>query len=435
MANESFSKGLPAVQGAPACIDVWRRRALRAGLVFSILAVILALVAEKLDQPALGWEHLLRGWLTGFVGCFGLCFGGMALLMVQHLSGGKWGLIVRRPLEAMTRTWPVVVLMWFPVALLGASYGKLYIWAKYYDDWASALKKGLITMDQAHAIHWKQPMLNVTDFYVVSLACFAIFALYVTLLNRWSVKRDADPEPNVAYWRTKFENLSGFGVVLYAALLFVLVIYWVMSLDPTWYSTIYGFQYLVGQPFMVLPLAILTLIGLSKTEPIKSTYRVIEQHDMGKLCFALVMLNIYFAFGAFLIIWSGNSPEEIPWYLDRIRGGWGVIATLDVIFHWLIPFSLLLSRDLKRINMRLSVVCSVMIFAGFWDLFWLIEPNFKDAARNLHFSWGILEYIAAPGALFCFWLVYYFAQLKRRPLIATNDPHLAEILEHDYAHA
>jgi hypothetical protein len=259
--------------------------------------------------------------------------------------------------------------------------------------------------------------------------------MYITLLNSWSLKRDADPEPRVAYWRTKFENLSGFGVVLYAALLFILVIYWVMALDPTWYSTIYGFQYLVGQAFMVLPLAILTLIGLSKAEPIKSTFRTIEQHDLGKLCFALVMLNIYFAFGAFLIIWSGNSPEEIPWYLDRIRGGWGVIATLDVIFHWVIPFSLLLSRDLKRIKSRLSLVCSIMIFAGFFDLFWLIEPNFKDAARNLHFSWGILEYIAVPGALFSFWLVYYFSALKQRPLIATNDPHLAEILEHDYAHA
>jgi len=434
MANDTFSKGLPSTLGAPPFVDVWRRRALRVGLVLSILAVIVALLGEKFDRPALGWDHFLRGWLEGFVGCFGLCLGGMALLMVQYLSGGKWGLIIRRPLEAMTRTWPIVVLMWMPVAILGASYGKLYIWARFA-NWTGALRAGLITVDQAHAIHWKQPMLNTRAFYVVSLLCFAIFAFYITLLNRWSLKRDADPEPRVGYWRTRFENLCGFGVVLYAALLFILSIYWVMSLDPNWYSTIYGFQYLVGQPFMVLPLAILTLIGLSKAEPIKSTFRVIEQHDLGKLCFALVMLNIYFAFGAFLIIWSGNSPEEIPWYLDRIRGGWGIIATLDVIFHWLIPFSLLLSRDLKRIQSRLAVTCCIMIFAGFWDLFWLIEPNFRDAAGNLHLSWGILEYIMVPGALFCFWLVYYFAELKKRPLIATNDPHLAEILEHDYAHA
>ena len=434
MANDSFSKGLPSSPGAPAFVDQWRRHALRAGLILSVLAVVIALLSQRFDATGLGWDHFLRGWLEGFVGCFGFCLGGMALLMVQYLSGGKWGLIIRRPLEAMTRTWPLIVLLWIPVAVLGASYGKLYIWTKYA-DWSSALQQGLITIDQAHAIHWKGPMLNAPNFYWVSLACFAIFAFYIVLFNRWSLQRDADPEPRVGYWRTKFENLSGFGLVLYAALLFILVIYWVMSLDPTWYSTIYGFQYLVGQPFMVLPLAILTLIGLSKAEPIKSTFRKVEQHDMGKLCLALVMLNIYFAFASFLIIWSGNSPEEIPWYLDRIRGGWGIVATLDVIFHWLIPFTLLLSRDLKRIQSRLAITCCVMIFAGFWDLFWLIEPNFKDAARNLHFSWGILEYIAVPGALFCFWLVSYFTELKKRPLIATNDPHLAEILEHDYVHA
>ncbi len=432
MANGYFTKGLPSTLSAPAFVDKWRLRALIAGVVFSAIAVILAFLGEM--QNGLGWLHLLRGWLEGFVACFGFCFGAMALLFVQYLSGGKWGLIVRRPLEAMTRTWPLIVLMFLPVGFFGASEGRLYIWAKYA-DWKDALAKGLITHDQAHAIQWKQPMLNAGNFWWVSLVCMGIFAMYCILLNKWSLKRDADPEPNVAYWRTRFENLSGFGVVLFAALLFVLAIYWVMSIDPTWYSTIYGFQYLVGEPFMVLPLAILTLLGLKKAEPIRSTFRTIEQHDLGKLCFALVMLNIYFAFGAFIIIWSGNSPEEIPWFLDRIRGGWGVIATLDVIFHWLIPFSLLLSRDLKRIPRKMAMACYVMIFAGFWDLFWLIEPSFKDAARNLQLTWGIFEYAAMPAAMFCFWLVYYFGQLKTRPLIATNDPHLAEILEHDYVHA
>lgn len=434
MGNTSFSKGLPATLNAPVFVDRWRWKALIAGIVFAVIAVILAFVGQAEDPLHLGWIHFWRGWLDGYVACFGFCFGAMALLMVQHLSGGKWGLIVRRPLEAMCRTWPLIVLMFLPVAWVGASEGKLYIWAQY-SNWADALKRGLIDNDQAHAIHWKQPMLNVQNYWWFSLACLAILSFYSILLNKWSLQRDADPEPNVAYWRTKFENLSGFGVVLFAVLLFGLVIYWVMSIDPTWYSTIYGFQYLVGEAFMVLPLAILTLIGLSKAEPIRSTFRVIEQHDLGKLCFALVMLNIYFAFGAFIIIWSGNSPEEIPWYLDRIRGGWGVIATLDVIFHWLIPFSLLLSRDLKRIKSRLSVACLVMIFAGFWDLFWLIEPSYRDAARNLRLTWGIFEYAAMPAAMFCFWLVYYLWQLKRRPLIPTNDPHLAEILEHDYVHA
>jgi hypothetical protein len=430
MANEHFSKGLSASVNAPPFVAAWRARALIVGLVCSALAVI----AAFLGHSDLGWEHFLRGWLEGFVMCFGFCFGGMALLEVQYLSGGKWGLIVRRPLEAMSRTWPLVILMFLPVAYFGATQGHLYPWAQYA-DWATAYKNGQISAEMAHYIHWKSPMLNAKNYWIFSLLCFAILSFYSMKLNAWSVKRDADPLPNVGYWRTKFENLSGFGVVLYSALLFGLVIYWVMSIDPTWYSTIYGFQYLVGQSFYVLPLALLTLMWLSKAEPIKSTFRVIEQHDIGKLCFALTMLNIYFAFGAFLIIWSGNSPEEIPWYLDRIRGNWGVIATLDVIFHWLIPFTLLLSRDLKRIQRKMTVACWVMIFAGFWDMFWLIEPSFKDAARNLHFSWGILEYAFMPVALFSFWLVYYFQELMKRPVIATNDPHLAEILEAQHAHA
>jgi hypothetical protein len=213
------------------------------------------------------------------------------------------------------------------------------------------------------------------------------------------------------------------------------VIYWVMSLDPTWYSSVYGLLFLVGQAYLVLAFSIIIVVSLASGEPYKTILRQTEQHDLGKFAFAFVMLNIYLAFSQFLIIWSGNLPEEIPWYLDRIQGHWGVIVTLDFIFHWLIPFTLLLSRDLKRNRKRLVRVCQWMIFARAFDLFWLIEPNFKDAARNLHFSWGILEYIAVPVAMTAFWFAYFCTQLKTRPLVQTNDPHLAEILEPEHAHA
>jgi hypothetical protein len=163
--------------------------------------------------------------------------------------------------------------------------------------------------------------------------------------------------------------------------------------------------------------------------------RKTEQHDLGKLAFAFVMLNIYLAFSQFLIIWSGNLPEEIPWYLDRLRGGWGVIASLDFAFHWFIPFTLLLSRDLKRNKERLVMVCKIMIFARCWDMFWLIEPNFADARRHLHFSFGILEYMTVPVVVLSLWMWFYFGQLQKRPLIQTNDPHLEEILEGEHAHA
>ncbi|MDI3255395.1 hypothetical protein [Pseudacidobacterium ailaaui] len=423
------AKTLPHELGAPEFVDRWRARALGIGAIFGVLGILLGFLAGD------GWNHFLRAWLHGTMISFGFCCGGMALLMTQYLSGGKWGLLVRRPLEAMTRTLPLVFLYFLPIGIFGMSFKKLYLWAQYNDDPWGAWKQHLITTAQAHSIYYKHPLLNPATFWAVSLFCFASWWFYTHLLNKWSLQRDADTAPNVPYWQTKFENLSGFGVVLYALTLTAVSIYWVLSLDVTWYSTVYGLQFLVGQAYGVLALVILTLVGLSKAEPIRTVMRVTEQHDLGKLCFAFVMLNIYLAFASFLIIWSGNSPEEIPWYLDRIRGNWGVIATLDVVFHWLIPFTLLLSRDLKRIKSRLVVCCCIMIFARCWDMFWLIEPNFKDAARNLHFSVGILEYATVPVAMIAFWMAYYFTNLKGRPLVATNDPHLEEILEPEHAHA
>jgi hypothetical protein len=428
MSHSHHSKTLPDQLGAPSFVAAWRSRALIVGAIFSVIAIILGFLSGD------GWNHFLRAWLVGLMLTFGFAVGGMALLMVQYLSGGKWGLLVRRPLEAMSRTLPLTFLYFLPVAIFGVTFKKLYLWAQFPDPLAAA-KQHLITNEQAHAIFFKRSILNPASFWATSIFCFAVWWGYQHLLNKWSLKRDADTAPNVPYWQTKFENISGLGVVVYAILLTACAILWVMSLDPTWYSTVYGLQFLVGQGYQVLALVVLTLIGLSKAEPMKTVFRITEQHDLGKLCFAFTMLNMYLAFSAFLIIWSGNSPEEIPWYLDRIRGNWGVVATLDVVFHWLIPFSLLLSRDLKRIKGRLVVVCCIMIFARAWDLWWLVEPNFPDARRNLHLSVGILEYAAVPVALVAFWLAYYFTQLTKRPLVATNDPHLAEILEPEHAHA
>jgi len=382
-----------------------------------------------------GWDHFFRGWLLGLVLTFGFSCGGLTLLMVQYVTGGKWGLLLRRPLEAMSRTLPLIIIYWLG---LGLGLKRLYMWANpqlAQDD----LKAGLINGSQLEAIHhaieWKRPMLNVGTYWAVTAICFAIWGLYTWRLSAMGLKREKETLASTPYWIKKFENISGPGIVVYSLTMTAAVIYWVMSLDVTWYSSIYGLLFLVGQGFQVLALALITAMSLSKAEPFKTILRQTEQHDLGKFTFAFVMLNIYLAFSQFLIIWSGNLPEEIPWYLDRIRGGWGVIITLDFIFHWLIPFTLLLSRDLKRNKKRLIRVCQWMIFAKAFDLFWLIEPNFKDAARNLHFSWGILEYVAVPVAMVSFWVAFYCTRLKQRPLVQTNDPHVAEILEPEHAHA
>jgi len=431
MAHESHAathaKTLPADLGAPAFVDGWMKRSLIVGVIFSVIAALLAFADGSVD-------HLLRAWVLGLMLTFGWSVGGLALLMVQYCTGGKWGLLFRRPLEAMSRSLPLVFVYWLVVVI---AMKKLYLWAQYtsVSDTAAALQAGLINEVQQHCLDFKRPMLNPVTFTWVGLLCFAIWAFYVWRLNSLALQREADKAGNTPYWIKKLENISGPGIVVYSLTMTAAVIYWVMSMDPTWYSSVYGLLFLVGQGYSVLAFCIIVSISLSKAEPFKTILRQTEQHDMGKLTFAFVMLNIYLAFAQFLIIWSGNLPEEIPWYLDRIRGHWGIIITLDFIFHWLIPFSMLLSRDIKRNKRRLVRVCQWMIFAKAFDLFWLIEPNFKDAARNLHFSWGILEYVAVPVAMVSFWVAFFCTRLKTRPLVQVNDPHLAEILEPEHAQA
>ncbi len=432
MAHETHSKMLPADLSAPAFVDGWKFRALVVGVIFSVIAVILAFLGEAQDH--LGWDHFLRAWALGMMVTFGLAVGGLAMLMLQYCSGGKWGLLLRRPLEAMSRTLPLIVVYWLVV---GVSMKRLYLWARFTSVSATAegVKAGLLTEFQKHCIDFKRPMLNPSMFWLVGALCFAIWAFYTYRLTSLGLKRDSDSPANTPYWIKKLENISGPGIVVYSLTMTAGAIYWVMSMDPTWFSSVYGLLFLVGQGYSVLAYSIIVSIALSKAEPYKTILRQTEQHDLGKLTFAFVMLNIYLAFGQFLIIWSGNLPDEISWYLDRIRGSWGIIITLDFIFHWVIPFSLLLSRDIKRNKKRLTHVCQWMIFARAFDMFWLIEPSYKDAARNLHFSWGILEYVAVPVAMFAFWVAYFCIQLKSRPLVQTNDPHVAEILEPEHAHA
>jgi hypothetical protein len=431
MAHDSHTathaKALPADLSAPAFVDGWRNRAVIIGVVFAVIAAGLAFADGSID-------HVVRAWVLGLLLTFGWSVGGLALLMVQYCSGGKWGLLLRRPLEAMSRSLPIVFVYWVATVFF---LKRLYLWAVYTNptSTAAALKDGLITEIQAHCLDFKRGMLNPVTYIGVLLICFAIWFFYMYRLTSLGKLRDSQSPDTIPYWIKKFENISGPGIVIYALTMSAAVIYWVMSMDVTWFSSVYGLLFLVGQGYSVLALGIIVSIALSKAEPFKTILRQTEQHDLGKMTFAFVMLNIYLGFSQFLIIWSGNLPEEIPWYLDRIRGHWGIIITLDFIFHWLIPFSLLLSRDIKRNKKRLTRVCQWMIFAKAFDLFWLIEPNFKDAARNLHFSWGILEYVAVPVAMVSFWIAFFCIRLKSRPLVQTNDPHVAEILEPEHAHA
>ena len=423
---------LPAILGAPAVVATWRTRA-------AIIAVVFALISLVFLGSHEGRNHLLRAYLMGYMTCFNFCGGALAFLMVQYVSGGKWGQILRRPLEAMTRTIWVIILGLLPILLLGKH---LYQWMAFptAQDKLNAYHAGFMTQEQQLTAQSKVFMLNPTNAWIQAAIVLGFMAIVITLLNRWSLQRDNDPlagtQASFDKWRVRFENLSGPSILFYVILMTAFVIIFVKSLDVTWYSSVYGLQFLVAQGYAVLALGILTLVLLSRYEPMKTMFRTTEQHDMGKLAFAFVMLNIYLTFAEFLIIWSGNLPDEIPWYLHRIHGGWWVICSLDAVCHWLIPFCILLSRDIKRSKSKMIWVTVFMLFARLIDMFWLIEPNFKDAASNLHITnnIGILAYVTVPISVIAAWMVFYLTELMKRPLINVNDPHTEELLEPEHAH-
>jgi hypothetical protein len=425
-------RSLPASLAAPEIVSAWRTRAL-------IIAAVAILFTIPFGFTHEGKNHILRAYLMGYMICFTFAGGGLAMLMLQYVSGGKWGLILRRPLEAMTRTIWLVGLMFVPIILL---WKHLYQWAAFptAGTVAEALANHWVSLEQAMTLNDKRSMLNPTAAIIQTVLIFAILLTFQYFLNKWSLQRNADSQRGTLAsfdrWRIKFENLSGIGILIYAILLTDGAIVWIKSLDVTWYSSIYGLQFLVGQGYAVLALGILTVILLSRYEPMKTMLRVTEQHDLGKLAFAFTMLNIYLCFAEFLIIWSGNVPDEIPWYLNRIHGGWWYVCSADVICHWLIPFVLLLSRDLKRNKQKMIWLTCFMILARCVDMFWLIEPNFADAAGNLHIvnNYGILAYITVPVAVISLWVAYYLKQMQARPLIDVNDPHVEEMLEPEHAH-
>jgi hypothetical protein len=205
---------------------------------------------------------------------------------------------------------------------------------------------------------------------------------------------------------------------------------WFMSLDPEWSSTIYGFLFVAAWALSALAFTIAVMAALSKHEPMNNVVAQLHFHDLGKLLLALVMLWSYFAFSQFLIIWSGNLPEEISWYLPRIRGAWGAIALTVVVLHFAFPFLFLLSRSLKRNAGKLVIVAVLILLMRLVDLFWMIAPSFPP--EHFHVSWMDL---VAPIAMGGWWLSVFAWALTKRALIPINDPTYETVLEQKHAHA
>jgi hypothetical protein len=384
---------------APESIDRIRRRALIAGMVGLVICIIGILKAP---------DRFFPSYLLAFMFVLGLSLGSLGLLMLQHLTGGNWGIIIRRPLESATRALAFVAVLFVPIF-----FGMRYLYAA----WLNAPPSGEGALSE-----FQRSYLTLNGFRVRAILYFVVWLILVFIFNRWSREQDVNREDRGL--RRRLKMLAGPGIILYVFVMSFAAIDWVMSISPHWASTIYGFLFVAGQLISSMSLMIAVVVLLARTGPLSGVLQPRHIHDLGKLLLAFVMLWAYFSFSQLLIIWSGNQPEEITFYYSRLHSQWGVVAVIVVIFHFFVPFFLLLSRDLKRNTNLLPKVALWLIFMRLVDLFWMTRPEFTPHA------WPNLWDLAALLALGGLWFFVFAGQLKQLPLLPLGDPKLAEAIEH-----
>jgi hypothetical protein len=392
---------------APESVGRLQQRASVAGIVGLVACGICFFLYG--DQYA---DRFFHSYLIAFLFVLGLSLGSLGLLMLQHLTGGHWGILTRRPLESATRVLPVVAVFFLPIAIFGMKH--------LYGAWLEAPPTG-----EGALSDFQKTYLTSTGFLIRSVIYFVIWLLLVFLFNRWSKEQDVNREDRAL--RRRFKMAAGPGIILYVFVMSFAAIDWVMSLSPHWASTIYGFLFVIGQLISSMSLMIAVLVLLARTAPMGGLIQSRHLHDLGKLLLAFVMLWAYFGFSQLLIIWSGNLPEEISFYRTRLYGEWGVVAVIVLIFHFFVPFFSLLPRDVKRSAKLLPKIALWLIFMRLVDLFWLTRPEFTSNAVP-----GVMD-IAAIVALVGIWLAVFAKNLKSQPLLPLGDPKLEEAIEvHEY---
>lgn len=368
----------------------WRSRAAIVGIAGLILTAIGLFISPS---------QFFRSYLWAFLFWFGIALGCLPLLMLYHLVGGAWGFTIRRIIESGTRTLPVLAVMFIPI-LFGIP--RLY-------EWSQPDK-----VAQIRALQLKHAYLNIPFWIIRTLIYFAVWLFYVYRLNRMSARQDETGDTALP---RRFQRFSGPGLVVYGLTITFASFDWAMSLEPQWYSTIYGMLWIVSQALSGLAFAIAILALLAGTAPISRLSLPDSLHDLGNLLLAFVMLWAYLSFSQLLIIWSGNLPEEIQWYLSRLHHGWQWVAAALITFHFFVPFFLMLARFKKRHIRWIATIALLVLVMRVVDTYWIITPAFYRDRFTLH--WLDLFALVGIGGI---WLAVYARQLAVMPLLPLHDP-------------
>ncbi|HWR14311.1 MAG TPA: hypothetical protein VN577_05760 [Terriglobales bacterium] len=382
----------------PASLQAVYRRAVAVGGVFAVLSLIAFILNPR---------QAMQAYLVGFMLFLGLTLGPMGMLLTWFMPGGRWGLTMRRIWEAASRNIWVAAIAFIPI-LIG--YKHIYPWAH---------------PESLHATEHMQALtkhyLNFPGFLIRSVVYFLVWFAIVYFINKYSKIQD---KPYEGWLGGKLNALGAAGVLAYVWSMSFAAIDWLMSLSPGWPSTIFPLIIVVGQGILGLSIGIIVGRILVRDEPMNVLMDEVVFWDNGKLLLAFVMLWAYFGFSQWLIIWAGNLPEEIHWFLDRTKGGWGAMALFLVVFHFAIPFAILLSQALKKDPRKLAFVAVWMIVMRFFDLFWITAPSINKEHFAISQVW---MYPVIAIAMAGIWAALFVRNLMSRPLVAVHDPRLYEI--------
>jgi hypothetical protein len=375
-------------------------------LIAGVGGVALCGIAAYFDRSA-----AMASYLTAYLFWLGIALGSLAIVMLHYLVGGFWGFLIRRPLEAAMMTLPLMGLVFLPLLL---DLGALYRWAQPV----------VVALDPA--VRQKQLYLNVPFFLARAALYFAIWIGLALAINAGTKRQDRTADPRPTNWTQK---IAGPGLVLYFLSMTFAAVDWGMSLEPDWYSTIYGVMLMIGQGLSTLAAMVVVASLLARVRPLASLAQPDAFHDVGNLMLAFTMLWAYMSFSQYLIVWSGNLTEEIPWYLHRSVGVWWYCALALILFHFFLPFFLLLNREAKRQYQSLWKIAVFILIVHAMNDAWLILPAMRPSSP-LRF-WAVIPAFVGIGGL---WAAVFTWQLKSKPLVPRNDPMLAEALIHHGIH-
>jgi hypothetical protein len=378
-------------------------------LICAVIGLVLCVIGALVTPTSPGQPKLLplfTAYLFAYLFWIGVTCGSLALLMLHHVVGGGWGFLIRRFLEGATRLFIPMAVLFIPI-VIGLIGFNLYPWAHPGPD--------------DHVVHAKAEYLNVPFWIGRAVVYFVIWILFASFLNKWGATLDERADPEVY---NRLNVVGAGGLVVYVLTITFMAVDWIMSLTPAWYSSIFALIVVVSQGLSTLALMMALLAYLIGDKPLATEVPSGYFRDLGNLMLAFTMLWAYMTFGQYLITYSGNTAEEVSWYLNRKQGGWGIISLALIPFHFALPFLiLLLGSRVKRSPVRLGKVALYLIAVRFLDLFWWVTPTFRT-----HLGIWPAD-LGAPLLIGGIWLWLWAGQVGDRYLVPLHDPRFEGALQ------